>query len=46
MSGEYLHAGASYDVLNRRLFIAINLRKTENKLKYVEYIVEINNVEC
>lgn len=26
-SGEYFHAGASYDVMNSRLFIAITLRK-------------------
>ena len=40
-SGEYLHAGASYDVSNRRLFIAITSRKTAHKLEFVERIVEV-----
>ena len=40
-SGEYLHTDASYDVLNRRLSIAITSRKTAHKLERVEQIVEI-----
>ena len=40
-SGECLHAGASYDVLHRRLFIAITSRKTAHMLEYVEHIVEV-----
>ena len=37
-SGKYLHAGAAYQVRNRRLFIDITLKITVHQLKDVEVV--------